>query len=76
MLQATALGLGTCWIDGLEREEIAKILQVPDYLEIISLITVGFPAETPSPTTRKPLSEIVHYQEYESLTFGKSSDQR
>jgi nitroreductase len=70
MLEATALGLGTCWVDGLDRDEIAEILQVPDYLEIVALITVGFPAETPAPTTRKPLSEIVHYQEYESLTFG------
>jgi len=75
MLQAAALGLGTCWVDGLDRDEIAKILQVPEYLEIVALITVGFPAETPPPTTRKPLSEIVHYQEYESLTFGTDKDQ-
>jgi nitroreductase len=74
MLQATALGLGTCWVDGLDREEIAEILQVPEYYEIVGLITVGFPAETPPPTTRKPLAEIVHYQEYESLTFGTDNE--
>ena len=71
MLQAKALGLGTCWIDGLERDEISKILRIPDYLEIVGLITVGFPAETPPDTPRKPLFETVHYDLYESLTFGR-----
>ena len=74
MLQAKALGLGTCWIDGLAREEISKILRIPDYLEIVGLITVGFPAETPLDTPRKPLFEIVHYDLYESLTFGGAGD--
>jgi nitroreductase len=74
MLQAKALGLGTCWIDGLERDEISEILRIPDYLEIVGLMTVGFLAETPPDTPRKPLFEIVHYDLYESLTFGKGRD--
>jgi nitroreductase len=64
MLQAKALGLGTCWIGGLDREAIAGILKVPDYLEIVGLLTVGFPAEEPDPPERKPLAEIVHYDVY------------
>jgi nitroreductase len=70
MLEAKALGVGTCWIDGLERDEIAQILRVPPYLEIIGLLAVGYPAETPPETPRKPLFEIVHYDLYESVTFG------
>jgi nitroreductase len=72
MLQAKALGVGTCWIDGLDRDEISKILHIPDYLEIIALMTVGFPAATTSETPRKPLFEIVHYDLYESVTFGRT----
>jgi nitroreductase len=72
MLQAKALGLGTCWIDGIERGEVSKILSIPDYLDIAGLITVGFPAETPPETPRKPLFEIVHYDLYESVTFGRA----
>jgi nitroreductase len=30
MLQAKALGLGTCWIGGLDRKALAGILKVPD----------------------------------------------
>jgi nitroreductase len=75
MLQARALGLGTCWIDGLKRDEIAKILRIPEYLEIVGLMTVGFPAEIPPETPRKPPFEIVHYDLYESVTFGRAGDE-
>jgi nitroreductase len=68
MLQAQ--GLGTCWIGGLNRKAIAEILKVPDYLDIVGVLTVGFPDEDPPPPPRKPLSEIVHEDVYRSLTFG------
>jgi len=64
MLQAKTLGLGTCWIGGLDRKAIASILKVPDHVEIVGLLTVGFPAEEPDPPARKPLAEIVHYDVY------------
>jgi nitroreductase len=70
MLQAHALGLGACWVDGIDRDAIADVLQIPVYLQIAGLLTIGYPAETPPVTPRKPLFEIVHYEVYESLTFG------
>ena len=69
MLQAKALGLGTCWVGGVDRQAIADILKLPERLQVIGLLTVGFPAEDPPPTPRKPLEEIVHYD-----TYGRSSD--
>ena len=70
MLQAKALGLGTCWIGGLDRKAIASILKVPDHIEIVGLLTVGFPAEEPAPRARKPLAEIVHYDVYGNRKDG------
>jgi nitroreductase len=64
MLQAKALGLGTCWLGGLDRKAIAGILRVPNHVEIIGLLSVGFPDEEPEPRSRKPLSEIVYYNVY------------
>ncbi len=76
MLQAHALGLGTCWVDGLDRDAISDVLQIPEPMQIVGLLTVGYPAETPPVTPRKPLFEIVHYDMYESLTFGASAGDR
>lgn len=64
MLQAAALGLGTCWLGGVNREAIGQILKVPSQTEVIGLLTLGFPAEDPAPPARKPLAEIVHYDIY------------
>jgi nitroreductase len=64
MLQAAALGLGTCWIGGLDREAIGEVLKLPSHIELIGLLTLGFPAEDPEPPTRKALAQLVHYDVY------------
>lgn len=64
MLQAKALGLGTCWLGGVDRKAIADVLKLPEQIEVIGLLTVGFPAKEPPPTPRKALTEIVHYDVY------------
>jgi nitroreductase len=71
MLQAKALGLGTCWLGGLDRKAIAELLKVPDHFEVVGLLTVGFPAEAPDPRERKSLAEIVHYEVYGNQAGGE-----
>jgi nitroreductase len=68
MLQAKALGLGTCWIGGLNRKALTSILKVPEDWEIVGLLTVGFPDEDPEPTPRKPLADVVHYGVFGNLS--------
>ncbi len=64
MLQAHALGLGTCWLGGVDRKAIGDILKLPEGWDVIGLLTLGFPAEEPPPTPRKPLAAIVSYDVY------------
>ncbi len=59
MLQAKVMGLGTCWVGGVDaagRKQIAAILKLPEHLEVVGLLTVGFPAEDPPAPPRKPLT--------------------
>jgi nitroreductase len=72
MLQAKALGLGTCWLGGLDRKAIAAVIKLPEHLEVIGLLTVGFPAEEPETRPRKPLAEIAHYDVYGSQEKGQT----
>lgn len=69
MLQATALGLGSVWIDYFKPDVIKEVFDLPDYLEPINLLAIGYASEEPlSPDrhqeTRKPLDEIVSYEGY------------
>jgi len=70
MLQARALGLGTCWLGGLDRKAIGGILKLPQHVEVVGMLTVGFPDEDPPPPPRKHLKDIVHYDVYGNRAYG------
>ena len=59
VLRATELGLGTCYIGWLHKDKIKKVLNVPGNYIIPFVITVGYPAEKPKPTSRKRIEEIL-----------------
>ena len=63
-LQATELGLGTCWIGSFETKKVRTILAVPDDIEIIELMTVGYPADKPKQPNREPVEKIVCYDKW------------
>ena len=60
MLAAYALGLGTCPIGGFNRDAIRKLLDIPEDMEPMLLITVGYPDEAPEVKPRRPKMEIAY----------------
>ncbi len=64
-LRAVELGLGTCWIGAFHEDEVKKILNIPDTIRVVELLTLGYPKDK---TTRKKnryaLTEIVFYEEW------------
>jgi nitroreductase len=40
-------GLGSCILGAIHREELSKILNVPDDLYIVLVVSLGYPAENP-----------------------------
>jgi len=63
VLQATELGLGTCWIGWIRPKEVRRLVGWPSDIIPQSLITVGWPASRPERTSpRLPLNEIVTWR--------------
>ena len=60
MLTAHSLGLGTCPIGGFNRAAARDLLDVPDDMVPLLLITVGYPDETPEVRPRRPFSEVAY----------------
>ena len=62
-LQATDLGLGTCWICNFDAQMTAEQLQLHGHLEPMVLLPLGYPLDRADPDRhrekRKPLSEII-----------------
>ena len=64
-LQATELGLATCWIGSFEPDKIRTILDIPADIEIIELMSLGYPADKAREPGREPLEEIVCYEKWQ-----------
>lgn len=44
-MQATELGLGTCWVCMFDPEVVARAFELPEGMKPVSMLTVGYPAE-------------------------------
>lgn len=58
VLAATELGLGTCWIGWFKEKVVAKLLDVPRGVRLVSLIALGYPATATSAAVPKKRAEI------------------
>lgn len=58
ILAATSLGYGTCWIGAYHKEEVKKVLDIPEDCGIVCLTPVGVPAQEPDERPRKSPAEL------------------
>jgi nitroreductase len=65
-LAARALGLGTRLTTAyLRREaEIKELLGIPEHVETVALIPLGYPSGSFGPTSRRPAAEVTSYNRY------------
>ena len=63
-LKAVEEGLGTCWVGGFDEEEVKKILDIPDNIRVVTLLTIGYPKYVPGARKRKRIKEIVVYEKW------------
>jgi nitroreductase len=66
LLAARGLGLGavlTMLLGGPQLPKTKELLGLPDYVEPVAFIPIGFPADGVryGPTTRRPVEEVVHW---------------
>jgi nitroreductase len=67
MTMATSLGLGTCWIGAFDEPRVKAILEIPDNIEVIALITLGYPEEKAEVPPRVELEKIVHWESWSNV---------
>jgi nitroreductase len=60
MLTANALGLATVWVGAFEDDKIRLAIGAPEGVQPVALLPIGYAAECPAVTPRRPLSDLVH----------------
>ncbi|MEA1912635.1 MAG: nitroreductase family protein [candidate division WOR-3 bacterium] len=65
VLQATELGIGSCWIGWFDERRLKDILNVPEKKRVAVIIALGY-TKKPSTTcsSRKKLERIISFNEY------------
>ncbi|WP_018249698.1 nitroreductase family protein [Orenia marismortui] len=58
-LQATELGLGSCWLMMFNEKKLSQILNLDDNLEAVALLPIGYGSDNPAPRPRLSLDRIV-----------------
>ncbi len=63
-LSAAALGYGTCWIGAFNEARVKSLLGIPGRLNVVALLPIGVPDETPPTKPRKEFSQIFFEEKY------------
>ena len=66
LIASTALGYGSCWLEGdtLPLEDKFKaLLDVPQELRLLMLVPIGVPVAWPT-KEKKPLGDVIHWQRF------------
>jgi len=67
-LEATNLGMGSCWVCNFDKQKCVEVLGLPKNIEPIVILPLGYPAdevdENRHETKRKKIEEIVHWQRF------------
>lgn len=67
IIAAQAYGLGTCWINSYKKEhseEVKKLVNCPDNLELMVILSVGYPKENPQRPKKRELHEVLRWQTF------------
>ena len=68
MLGAWELGIGSCWVMSFDPQKMRENFNIPEALEPVALLVMGYPAEdsTPAPMHEavRTLEELISYNSY------------
>lgn len=66
LLSCTALGYGSCWVEGNilpHEDEFNALLRIPENRRLLALIPIGVPIEWPT-KDKKTLEGVIHWERF------------
>ncbi len=58
-LATVAAGLGSTWVGHFDAAAVKDLLKIKEGLEPVALLSIGYPAELPEESPRRPMKEMV-----------------
>jgi len=64
MLLAYSLGIGSCPVVSFSKTALKELLNIPEHVDPVLILSFGYPEFWPKPPKRRPLGEVIHVEEY------------
>lgn len=64
-LKACELGLGSVIVGSFDHQKAEQFLGIPEGIELVALIPLGYPDHQPPRTKRRAVAEFVHYNRFQ-----------
>ena len=64
LLTAHSLGLGACWVGAFDEEEIRRITNLPEHVNVQAIITIGYADEKPPMPPKYRIEHIMFFEKW------------
>lgn len=61
-LAVVAAGMGSTWVGYFDDDKVRTVLGLEGNCEPVAMLSLGYPAELPQPTSRRRLEDVVEYR--------------
>lgn len=67
LLSAHSLGIGTCWIGAFDDSKLSEILAIPNHVQPVAVVPMGYPEGKPRQTQRMPAEDVTFIDKYQKI---------
>lgn len=64
LLEAHEQGLGAAWVGAFDEEQVRTLLEAPDRLKPVAIVTIGYPDEEPEKPRKYEITNIAYMDRY------------
>lgn len=64
LLGIVYLGLASCYVSGFRKEELSKVIHLPESHEPIAILPVGYTGEVCFKNSKVDLQDVIHFEKF------------
>ena len=64
LLTAHSLGLGSCWVGAFDEEEIRRLCNLPEHVNVQAIVTIGYADETPTAPPKYRIEHAMYFEKW------------
>ncbi len=64
LLTAHDLGLGSCWIGTFDEDEIRRLCNLPEHVNVQGIVMIGYSDENPSPPPKYRIEHAIFFEKW------------